>query len=41
MTKNTEIQVSAVVASPENVDELVAARVALEPALAKAFADTR
>ena len=40
MTKNPEVQVSAVAASPENLDELVAARVALEPAFAKAFADT-
>ena len=40
VTKNPEVQVSAVAASPENLDELVAARVALEPAFAKAFADT-
>ena len=40
MTKNDKVQVSAVAASPENLDELVAAHVALEPALAKAFADT-
>ena len=40
VTKRPEVQVSAVAASPENLEELVAARIALEPALAKAFADT-
>ena len=40
VTKKNEKQVSAVAALPENLDELVAARVALEPTLAEAFADT-
>ena len=41
VTEKPEVQVSAVAASSENLDELVTARIALEPALAKAFADTR
>ena len=34
------LRISAVAASPKNKDELAAAREALEPALAEAFADT-
>ena len=39
-TEKLQVQVCAVAASPENSDELVAARLALEPALAKPFTDT-
>lgn len=40
MTEKPKVQVSAVAASSENPDESVAACKALEPAFAKAFADT-
>ena len=40
VTDTPDLRVSAVAASPKNKDELAAAREALEPALAKAFADT-
>ena len=40
VTDTPGLRISAVAASPENKDELAAAREALEPALAKAFADT-
>ena len=39
-TDTPELRISAVAASPKNKDESAAAREALEPALAKAFADT-
>ena len=40
VTDTPELRISAVAASPKNKDELAAAREALEPALAKAIADT-
>ena len=40
VTDTPELRISAVAASPKNKDELAAVREALEPALAKAFADT-
>ena len=40
VTDTPEIRISAVAASPKNKDDLAVAREALEPALAKAFADT-
>ena len=40
VTGTPELRIRAVAASPKNKDELAVAREALEPALAKAFADT-
>ena len=40
VTEKLHVQVSAVAASPENLEESVAARIALEPALANTSADT-